>query len=86
MEQITQVAVVGWISLEYSFYWTSWCNGGKGIVIIRYTDADRQKATGGTVTTPSGYTSFTHLLAMVHLLPIVILMVQPLTQSIKTTK
>ena len=29
--------------------------GGKGIVIIRYNDANGQKATGGTVTTPSGY-------------------------------
>jgi hypothetical protein len=30
-------------------------NGGLGIVIIRYSDANGQRATGGTVTTPSGY-------------------------------
>jgi hypothetical protein len=30
-------------------------SGGKGIVIIRYSDALGQRATGGTVTTPSGY-------------------------------
>jgi hypothetical protein len=30
-------------------------NAGKGIVIIRYTDANGQQAGGGTVTAPSGY-------------------------------
>jgi hypothetical protein len=30
-------------------------SGGKGIVIIRYSDVGGQRATGGTVTTPSGY-------------------------------
>lgn len=29
--------------------------GGKGVVIVRYTDTFGQKATGGTVTTPAGY-------------------------------
>ena len=30
-------------------------SGGKGIVIIRYSDALGQRATGGTIITPSGY-------------------------------